>query len=286
VTKRFLLVAIVILAAVGPVRADEPKAEPVTVPFEMLQKGKLLSGHLAVQVKVNGKGPYRLIFDTGAPMVLLSTRVGKEAGLLGGGKKAARPAGLMMMPGQVRVDKLEVGSVTANGFNAIVLDHPTVKAIADVFGPIDGIVGFPFFARYRTTIDYQAKELTFTPSGYKPGDVLEAIMASLMGQANKGNGPPRPRVSAPAAQWGLRVEKADGDTEPGVTVAEVFAASAAAVAGVKAGDRLLTLDGRWTDSVADCYAAAEAVKAGQRTEIQLRRDGKEVKLSVTPVAGF
>src|SRR3954462_11677350 len=118
--------AALLLAASG--RTDEPKAEPVTVPFEMLQKGKLISGHLAVQVKVNGKGPYRLIFDTGAPIVLLSSRAAKEAGVLGGKRDSPRPAGLAMMPGQVRLNKLELGALTAENVNAIVLDHPTVKA--------------------------------------------------------------------------------------------------------------------------------------------------------------
>ncbi|HEY1377046.1 MAG TPA: aspartyl protease family protein [Gemmataceae bacterium] len=263
----------------------EEKAGPVKVPFEMLQKGRLMSGHLAVQVKVNGKGPYRLIFDTGAPVILLSARVGKEAGLTGADRAAAKPAGFLM-PGQVRIKKLEVGSMAAEDLNAVVFDHPTLKAIADVFGPIDGIVGFPFFARYRTAIDYQAKELTFTPNGYKPTDVMQALMASLAAQPRRGKDRAAPRVVAPAAQWGLRVEKADGDTEPGVTVAEVFAGSAAARAGVKAGDRLLTLDGRWTDTVTDCFAAAEDVKPGQPAEIRLLRNGAEVKLTVTPAAGL
>ena len=40
---------------------DQPKVKPVVVPFELLP-----SGHMTVMVKVNGKGPYRLIFDTGA----------------------------------------------------------------------------------------------------------------------------------------------------------------------------------------------------------------------------
>ncbi len=267
-----------------PARADQPKAGPVTVPFEMLQKGKLVSGHLAVQVKVNGKGPYRLIFDTGAPVILLSARVGKEAGLTGA-PPTARPGGFMM-PGQVRVKKLEIGVLAAEDLNAVVIDHPTIKAIAEVFGPIDGIVGFPFFARYRTAIDYQAKQLTFTPNGYQPADVMQALMAALTGQAGKGKAGSAPRVLTPAAQWGLRVEKPDGDAEPGVNVAEVFAGSAAAMAGVKPGDRLLTLDGRWTDTVTDCYAAAEGVKPGQPAEIQLRRGGKEVKLTVAPAAGL
>ena len=45
----------------------------------------------------------------------------------------------------------------------MVMDHPTVEAISKTVGPIDGIVGFPFFARYRMTLDYQAKKLTFVP---------------------------------------------------------------------------------------------------------------------------
>src|SRR3954462_10396498 len=82
-TALALLVGAWYLGVPPAARADEPKADPVKVPFEMLQKGRLMSGHLAVQAKVNGKGPYRLIFDTGAPVILLSARVGKEAGLTG-----------------------------------------------------------------------------------------------------------------------------------------------------------------------------------------------------------
>ena len=58
------------------------------------------------------------------------------------------------------------------------------------------------------------------------------------------------RFSIPAAQWGMRVgEKAD-DNAPGVRIAKVFSGGAAEKAGVKVGDRLLRLDGRWTDNVA------------------------------------
>ena len=121
----------------------------------------------------------------------------------------------------MRVSKLEIGALTAEDITAVVLDHPTIKAIADVFGPVDGIVGFPFFARYCTAIDYKAKELTFTPNGYKPGDVMQALMATMLGQPQQAKG--AARVLAPAGQWGMRVEKAAGDEAAGVTVAEVFA---------------------------------------------------------------
>jgi hypothetical protein len=271
------------LISATAIRAEQPQS--VAVPFEMLESGKLLSGHLAVQVKVNGKGPYRLVFDTGAPVILLSARVGKEAGLVG--KKAAKQTETdekpSLMPGQVRVGKLEVGTLAAEGVQAMVFDHPTVKAIAEVFGPIDGIIGFPFFARYRTAIDYQAKTLTFTPNGYQPGDVVQKLMGSLF-RSRKGS--VGPRVVGATGLWGMRVEKAAGDDEDGVTVAEVFSGGPAATAGFRAGDRLLTLDGRWTDTIIDCYHAAHAVEGNGSIQCELRRDGKPLKLRVKPAPGL
>src|SRR5262245_66663660 len=107
--RRWLTGLTALALATAPLSADGTPGMPVSVPFEMLQKGRLFSGHIAIQVKVNGRGPYRLIFDTGAPMILLSNKVAKEAGLFGAEDK--RPAGpaLLLMPGQVRLSKLEVG---------------------------------------------------------------------------------------------------------------------------------------------------------------------------------
>src|SRR5262249_38214485 len=151
---------------------------------------------------------------------------------------------------------------------------PTVKLIGELLGPIDGIVGFSFFARYRMTIDYQAKEMTFVPVNFQPPDVMTKMIGVVLG------GPAKKRVVAPAGQWGFSVRKDTEDTEPGVNVTKVLDGSAAAAAGLKSGDRLLTLDGRWTDSVADCYAAASRVRPGAEARLVVKRDGKEVELTV------
>ena len=62
--------------------------------------------------------------------------------------------------------------------------------------------------------------------------------------------------------------------------------SPAAAGGLKVGDRILTLEGRWTDSVADCYRAASYVRAGTAARLVVLRDGKEVELTVKVAAGF
>src|SRR5262249_61540860 len=40
---------------------------PAVVPFEMLA-----TNHMVVRARINGQGPYRLIFDIGAPITLVS----------------------------------------------------------------------------------------------------------------------------------------------------------------------------------------------------------------------
>ncbi|HZY86303.1 MAG TPA: PDZ domain-containing protein [Gemmataceae bacterium] len=269
--------AVGLLLALAPAARAEAPAKPVTVPFELLR-----SGHMAVQVKVNGKGPYRLIFDTGAPVTLLNNKVAKEAGLL---KGVAAPAfTLFGAMGDVKVRSLEVGGLEARGTSAIIMDHPVVELMAKKLGPLEGIVGFPFFARYKVTLDYKARTLTFAPGTYRPGDPVKALEAELMKMVM--GGPEPPKVLAPAGQWGLRAEKDAKDDEAGVMVREVLPGGAAAAAGLKAGDRLLTLDGRWTDSLPDLYAAAGYVKPGAEVVVRVKRDGKEIELKVKPLAGL
>ncbi len=269
---RLMRTAVVLLLAALPARAEGPKTKPVVVPFDLLK-----TKHITIDVKVNGKGPYRVIFDTGAPMTVLNNKLAKEAGLpKGGGLFGGLP---------VTVKELEVGGLKAENVPAVVMDHPLVELMSKEkdIGPLYGIVGFPFFARYKVTLDYQAKKMTFTPNGFDPPDVLKEMEAAIERLLD---GKQPPRVLAPAAQWGLVAAKDKDDEEAGVTIKEVMPGSAAAGAGMKAGDRLLTLDGRWTDSVADLYTAAGFVKAGTAVKVVITRGKKEMALTVKPTAGL
>jgi len=277
-----LLLAALTLGFALPCSAQEPVKpadKPVSVAFVLLP-----SRHMLLDVKVNGKGPYKLIFDTGAPINLLSTTLAKDAGLIK--KKGGGGFGLFGGMNQIDVDKLEVGGVIAEKLPSVVMDHPTVRAISDAFedeyGRIDGIVGFPFFGRYSTTVDYQKKELILKPTNYKPGDYMEDLTRNLMA-ADKQN---KPKIVGAAGLWGFAVEKAKSDDAAGVVVKEVFADGPAAEAGLKAGDRILTLDGRWTDTVGDAYLAASLVKPGRSAALVVKRDGKEMTFKVTPTKGY
>src|SRR5262245_51948813 len=62
---------LLLLAALFAIAGDAGTNETATC--ELLK-----SRHLAIQVRINGHGPYRMIFDTGSPVVLISSRVAEE----------------------------------------------------------------------------------------------------------------------------------------------------------------------------------------------------------------
>jgi membrane-associated protease RseP (regulator of RpoE activity) len=247
--------------------------EPVSVPFDLLA-----SRHMAVQVLVNGKGPYRVVFDTGAPVNLLSPRVAREAGVtMERRPRQPRQPGLAALPlGPVtKVKELELGELVVKDVPVLVFDHPTVKALASALGPLEGIVGFPVFARFRVTLDYEKKQMTFEPVDYDPGDVMASLVGNMLG--NRREAPVKKLASS--ALLGLRVE-VDAGT---VRVAEVYPDSAAAAAGVQAGDRLISLSGYWLTDLEDLHLALKSAKPGQSLPLRLRRerDGQAEELVVS-----
>ncbi len=255
--------------------AAPAKIAKAVVPFSMLP-----SNHMMVQATINGKGPYRLIFDLGAPITLLGNQVSEASGVV---KADAPRSFLFSMRGEAEVAKLQVGDLTATKLPVIVFDHPALKILGEAFGhPVDGIIGFTFFARYRTTIDYQANQMTFEPIDFAIRDLLRELPDRLAGPKKA-----RRRVLAPGGLWGLRLGQAVGDINaPGVPITEVLPGSPAALAKLKTGDVLTTLDNRWTTSVTDAYAAAAAVEPGQEVRVVILRDGKEQTLLIRPANGI
>jgi hypothetical protein len=239
----------------------------------------LTTNHMLVQARINGKGPYRLIFDLGAPITLLSNRVSEASGVV---KPDAPRSFLFGMRGEAEVEKLQIGELTAAKLPVIVLDHPVLKALEAVTGRhIDGLMGFTFFARYKTTIDYHSHQMTFEPIDYQIRDLLKELPDRLFGQKVTHH-----RVLVPLGVWGLRLgEPAGGLDSRGVPIVKVYEGSPADRAGLKSGDVLITIDGRWTTSIADVYHAAAAVEPDHGVAIVIHRADKEMTVHVTPADG-
>src|SRR2546422_10167128 len=93
---------------------------PVTVPFEVLR-----TGHAAVKVTINGKGPFRLALDTGSPVTFVSNSCAARVGLLT--KEEAEQQAVFQMPRAVH--SIEIGAAKIKDLSVNIIDRPTVKMI-------------------------------------------------------------------------------------------------------------------------------------------------------------
>lgn len=253
--------------------APDDKPGPAKVPFTLLP-----SNHMVVQAKLNGKGPYRLIFDVGAPITLLSNRAAVESGAV---DKNAKASFLFSMRGEGKVKDLQVGELDDKDLPVMVFDHPALKALSGFLsGRIDGIIGFTFFARYKTTIDYQAKVMTLEKVDYRVRNLIEDLPAKL-------SGPKVARETVFGSKYLFGIELGD-PTDQGVTIASVRRESPAAAGGLRSGDVLVSLDGRWTTTAADAAFAASKLEtpAGKAVDVVVLREGEELHLAVKPVEGL
>jgi hypothetical protein len=254
---------------------EKAPAGGTVVPFEMLP-----SNHMVVRVKLNDKGPFRLIFDLGAPVTVLSNQAAEAAQVVD--EKTPRSF-LFSMRGEANIKKMQIGDLTAENMPAIVFDHPAVKMLGKAFGhPIDGIVGYTFFAHYKTTIDYQAQRMAFEPVKFEVRNLMEDLPERLMGPRVA-----KHRTLSSAGLWGLKVsEPADSTASLGVSVETVLAGSPAEGAGLRQGDVITSIDGRWTMLITDTYAAAATVPPGHAVPVGIVRGGKEITMMVTPAEGL
>ncbi len=250
-------------------------SQPAVVPFEMLP-----SNHMLVVATLNGEGPFRLVFDLGSPVTLLSGKAAEKSGAI---PKDAPKSFLFGVRGEGKLKTFTMGDLTAKDLPVIVMDHPALKALGGVLGkPLDGILGYTFFARYRTTIDYKAKEMTFTPVDFEVKDLLKDIEGKMLGPKVA-----RSRIAAPTSIWGVELGEVEGGVRAkGMPVERVASSSPAAAAGLQAGDVLVSIDGRWTTSAADTHDAAAAVPAGQPVTVVVLREGKRLTLTITPREGI
>jgi hypothetical protein len=125
-----------------------------TVPFE------LLNNHIYVEVKLNGKGPYRLMCDTGGANIV-TPELAKELGLSSEGAFEGRGVGEKSEDiGVTKVEKVEIGDATIANQVFMVFALGPFGAVEGV--PQLGLVGYEVFKRFVAKVDYEKRLLTLS----------------------------------------------------------------------------------------------------------------------------
>jgi membrane-associated protease RseP (regulator of RpoE activity) len=289
-TGRWLLVAL-LLAFPTLAYADEPKKEPAKKEAKVEAKSGLVpyrltdTHHTLVRVKINGKGPFNFIVDTGCPVFLIAEPVGEKIGL--------KPE-----KGWATLDKLELeGGLELTKVKARVetpfqIEGMNSMGLAGV--ELHGLMGYTVLAKYKLNFDYTKKQMAWTPLAFEPPppmplgkgakaatggmDTMVTIIRLLTFFAGIGPAPP----PQPRGFFGFELDEKDD----AVFVAGVLPGSPAAQAGLKKGDRILSAAGKEIRAANDVVQQASKLTAGKTLNLAIERNKEKQELKITAGEGL
>jgi serine protease DegQ len=253
-------------------RADEVRKASETihqVPYRLTK-----TQHVLVRAKINGKGPFNFILDTGAPALFVATSVGKQLGLEPDRSGWATFTTFEIEGGVVLKD--------AKGRIETPFQLEGMNGFGLAGAPLHGMIGYNILAQFRLEFDFTKDKMAWTELDFRPGvprglggrggagalDALGTVMKFLGGLVGKKAEP----------EWAFRgflgIEFAD--KEGGVEITAVLSESPAERAGLKVGDRIQDLQGEEVRSCADMTRLASALTPGKQAKVKTIR-GKETK---------
>jgi hypothetical protein len=135
-----------------PTVGVEMASDTIVVPM------RLVEGRIEVSVKVNGKGPFPFIFDTGARGTVLDLAFARELGLkLGDPVTVGSPTGAGR-PGQLAtIERFQLGGLTLRRLTAVAFEGLPFKQP----DPPRGVTGPYGLSGLLVTLDYPNARLVF-----------------------------------------------------------------------------------------------------------------------------
>ncbi|HEX6133363.1 MAG TPA: retropepsin-like aspartic protease [Longimicrobiales bacterium] len=140
------------------VAADTSRGE---IAFELAGTG---GAALMVPLRINGRGPFDFILDTGATITCVDESLAIELALpeVRGGIGVGAGVGGRGALRLVTLDSLTLGHATAFELDACVVD---LEHLAGLDLDVDGLVGLNFLRQFHVTLDFERNVLELAEPG-------------------------------------------------------------------------------------------------------------------------
>lgn len=125
--------------------------DSLVVPVEFQQN------HLFVKVRINGRGPFDFVFDSGAGGVAINSRLIAELNPKRVGAQEARGVGGADSAEVYQIDTLSLETLVLDSLLAFAVDLGNLDEAAG--RRIDGAIGYDLLSRFIVTVDYDAGRL-------------------------------------------------------------------------------------------------------------------------------
>ncbi|MGA7356819.1 MAG: aspartyl protease family protein [Candidatus Cybelea sp.] len=140
----------------------------------------VIDNHVYLDVTLDGKGPYRFVFDTGGSNII-DPAVAKDINAVGSGSAQDSGTGAgTESSSYATVDSLKIGNAVLR--HQVFLVEPIREGFGATAGErVDGLIGFEVLARYITTFDYVDRTLTLAMPGILPAAGADVVHFVLLG---------------------------------------------------------------------------------------------------------
>ncbi len=303
--------------AFDPPARDPQVGRAFRVPYRLTD-----TNHFLVRVRINGKGPFNFLVDSGAPALFISIETAKKIDLKPADAEAFwTPVDRLDIEGGARLSNIKArveDPFQLVGMNALGLPGTT----------IDGILGFTVLGRFRLEIDLTRDRMTWTRLDYvpreppvprtRPGEKAEAPLGvqamNALGPLAKGlafltGKQPAERIllrgflgvewsaAADGANAGAGAGKAGAAPAPapaaasaGLKVRRVLGGSPAAQAGLQAEDVVVRINGQAVGRPGSAGPILADVRPGDSVALLVRRgagaDTRELRLVIKAGEGL
>jgi len=270
----------------GRERTPDPEVgKSYQIPYRVTK-----TNHFLVRVRINGKGPFNFLVDTGAPALYIATETARKIGLEPVRNEYWTAVGRLDFEGGARLTDIPArveDPFQLVGMNALGLPGTSIH----------GLLGLTVLARFRIELDPTRDRMTWTRLDYEPAPPPRPRRAASPPEGPPGGTPaidPLTRIPGlasggkqpedqlhPRGFFGIELAEAAGE----VRAAGVLAGSPAARAGVRAGDLLVRLLDREVTSIKAAREAVAAVRPDDRVTLVVRRGAGAGTEDLTLTAG-
>lgn len=237
---------------------DRQIGQSFQVPYQLTD-----TNHFLVRVRINGKGPFNFLVDSGAPALYVATETAGKIGLKPAQGEFWTPIERLDFEGGARL--VQVKARVEDPFQLV-----GMNALGLPGASIDGILGFTILARFRLEIDPSQDRMVWTRLNYAPADppvphqgekngdqppaelqIMNALgpvakgLAFLMGKQPEEDRRPRGFLGL---EWAESRQPGAGKST--VQIVRTLKGSPAARADLRAGDNLIRIKGHAVEGLA------------------------------------
>jgi hypothetical protein len=293
-TTTCLGITLVLLSLAPAAPKDDPtdKESRIGASFHVPYR-RTNTNHYLVRIRLNGKGPFNFLVDTGAPALFIGTETAKVIHLTPSEDSFWTP-----------VDKIEIeGGAVLKQVKARIEDPfqlTGMNALGLPGAQIHGILGFTILAKFRMEFDPTEDRLVWTRLDYNPKEpfipkpdagkdqlpvevqAMQALGPMMKFMALFVGKQPEDKI-VPRGLLGVELSE---DVKGDVRVLTVWPSSPAERAGLKLGDRLIKLNQKSVTSIKAAHDAIAQVKAGDQVPASIQRGADSIFVDLTAAEGL